>query len=50
MMPSENKHGIHAGTSETSVMLHLHPDLVDMDQGRKFRAAVAADRARIRKC
>lgn len=33
---SENKHGIHAGTSETSVMLHLHPDLVDMSKAGNF--------------
>jgi len=32
----ENKHGIHAGTSETSVMLHLHPDLVDMSKAGNF--------------
>jgi creatinine amidohydrolase len=32
----ENKHGIHAGQSETSVMLHLHPDLVDMDRAENF--------------
>jgi len=33
---AENKHGIHAGTSETSVMLHLHPDLVDMSKADNF--------------
>lgn len=33
---SENKHGIHAGTSETSAMLHLHPDLVDMSRAGNF--------------
>jgi creatinine amidohydrolase len=32
----ERKHGIHAGASETSIMLHLHPDLVDMTQARNF--------------
>jgi creatinine amidohydrolase len=32
----ENKHGIHGGQSETSVMLHLHPDLVDMDKAQNF--------------
>ena len=32
----ENKHGIHGGQSETSVMLHLHPDLVDMDRAENF--------------
>ena len=33
---SERKHGIHGGESETSVMLHLHGDLVDMDQASDF--------------
>src|SRR5258707_12865718 len=28
--PAENRHGIHGGQSETSVMLNLHPDLGDM--------------------
>jgi creatinine amidohydrolase len=32
----ENRHGIHAGQSETSVMLHLHPDLVEMDLAENF--------------
>jgi len=32
----ENKHGIHGGQSETSVMLHLHPDLVDMNRAENF--------------
>jgi creatinine amidohydrolase len=32
----ENQHGIHGGRSETSVMLHLHPDLVDMDHVEDF--------------
>jgi creatinine amidohydrolase len=32
----ENKHGIHGGQSETSVMLHLHPDLVDMERAENF--------------
>ncbi|WP_293854715.1 creatininase family protein [uncultured Alsobacter sp.] len=30
-------HGIHAGEVETSVMLHLHGDLVDMSQAADFR-------------
>jgi len=34
--PAERRHGIHAGQSETSVMLHLHPDLVDMDYANNF--------------
>jgi creatinine amidohydrolase len=32
----ENAHGIHGGQSETSVMLHLHPDLVDPTQAENF--------------
>ncbi len=32
----ENKHGIHGGQSETSVMLHLHPDLVEMNRAENF--------------
>ncbi|SHJ52871.1 creatinine amidohydrolase [Bradyrhizobium lablabi] len=32
----ENKHGIHGGQSETSVMLHLHPDLVEMKRAENF--------------
>jgi creatinine amidohydrolase len=33
---SENRHGIHGGQSETSVMLHLHPDLVEMSRAENF--------------
>jgi creatinine amidohydrolase len=32
----EKRHGIHGGQSETSVMLHLHPDLVEMDRAENF--------------
>lgn len=32
------KHGIHAGDMETSVMLELHPDLVDMSKAQNFHA------------
>jgi creatinine amidohydrolase len=32
----ENRHGIHGGQSETSVMLHLHPELVEMDRAENF--------------
>ncbi|MBR1133007.1 creatininase family protein [Bradyrhizobium iriomotense] len=35
---AERKHGIHAGEIETSVMLHLHPRLVDMALAEDFRA------------
>jgi creatinine amidohydrolase len=33
---NENRHGIHAGQSETSVMLHLHPELVAMHRAENF--------------
>lgn len=33
---AENRHGIHGGQSETSVMLHLHPELVEMDRAENF--------------
>ncbi|MCW6511152.1 creatininase family protein [Lichenifustis flavocetrariae] len=35
----ERRHGIHGGESETSVMLHLHPDLVRMDLAEDFRSS-----------
>ena len=34
--PMERRHGIHGGEAETSVMLHLHGDLVDMGEARDF--------------
>jgi creatinine amidohydrolase len=34
--PEENRYGIHGGQSETSVMLHLHPDLVEMKHAENF--------------
>jgi creatinine amidohydrolase len=34
--PAENRHGIHGGQSETSVMLHLHPELVEMERAENF--------------
>jgi creatinine amidohydrolase len=34
--PHEREFGIHGGDSETSLMLHLHPDLVDMQQADNF--------------
>jgi creatinine amidohydrolase len=49
--PEELRHGIHGGAVETSIMLHLHPDLVKMDQARNFvsRAiAIEADNAVLR--
>ena len=33
------RHGLHGGDVETSVMLHLHPDLVDMSKAGDFRSA-----------
>ena len=38
----ERRHGIHGGESETSVMLHLHPDLVSMAHAIDFRSATHA--------
>ncbi|WOI58343.1 creatininase family protein [Palleronia sp. LCG004] len=35
----EKSFGIHGGDYETSVMLHLHPDLVDMKSARDFVSA-----------
>jgi creatinine amidohydrolase len=34
--PLELQYGIHGGAVETSIMLHLHPALVRMDQARNF--------------
>ncbi len=34
--PRELEHGIHAGEVETSLMLHLHGDLVDMEHAGDF--------------
>jgi len=33
---AEQVHGIHGGSSETSLMLHLHPDLVRDEERRNF--------------
>jgi len=35
--PGELRHGIHAGSVETSMMLHLRPDLVHMNRAADFR-------------
>lgn len=32
----ETRHGIHGGRIETSMMLHLHPDLVEMQRAENF--------------
>ncbi len=37
----EVRHGIHAGQVETSMMLHLRPDLVKMDKARDFKGLLA---------
>jgi creatinine amidohydrolase len=39
---NERRHGIHGGESETSVMLHLHPELVAMDHAADFVSSSAA--------
>ena len=38
----ELRHGIHGGAVETSMMLHLHPDLVKMDRAQNFISRAAA--------
>jgi creatinine amidohydrolase len=35
----EQRHGIHGGLVETSLMLHLRPDLVRMEHAADFRSA-----------
>lgn len=37
--PEESLYGIHGGEVETSIMLHLRPDLVKMDKAIDFRSA-----------
>lgn len=41
--PTERGLGIHAGWAETSMMLHLRPDLVHMDKARAAVADAVAD-------
>lgn len=41
----EERHGIHGGLVETSIMLALRPDLVRMDTARNFRSAWIAHEA-----
>lgn len=38
----ENRHGIHGGSGETSIMLHLRPDLVREEERRNFVPASIA--------
>jgi creatinine amidohydrolase len=40
--------GIHAGRDETSIMLHLHPELVDMDAARRSVPSSMAERDHVR--
>lgn len=40
--PEEALYGIHGGDIETSIMLHLRPDLVRMDRAEDFRSAQLA--------
>ncbi|KKW69046.1 creatininase [Lampropedia cohaerens] len=34
----EQRFGVHAGEEETAILLHLHPELVDMQQAAHFRS------------
>ncbi len=43
---NEQAHGIHGGLVETSLMLHLRPDLVRMEKAIDFRSAWLAKEAR----
>lgn len=45
LSPEEQAHGIHGGLVETSLMLHLRPDLVRMDNAIDFRSAWLAREA-----
>lgn len=38
--PLEQRHGIHGGAIETSLMLHFRPDLVDMTKAQDFTSRV----------
>jgi len=42
----EMQYGIHAGDSETSLMLHFRPDLVDMTKARDFASVAETDAVR----
>ena len=39
----ENRHGIHGGDSETSLVLHFRPELVDMTKAADFPSVAARD-------
>lgn len=45
----ERRHGIHGGTVETSIMLHLRPELVRMDKAQDFRSVLPDMEARYRR-
>jgi creatinine amidohydrolase len=39
----ENRHGIHGGDSETSLVLHFRPELVDISKARDFASVAERD-------
>jgi creatinine amidohydrolase len=39
----ENRHGIHGGDSETSLVLHFRPELVDMSKAQDFASVAERD-------
>jgi creatinine amidohydrolase len=39
----ENRHGIHGGDSETSLVLHFRPELVDISKVRDFASVAERD-------
>jgi creatinine amidohydrolase len=39
----ENRHGIHGGDSETSLVLHFRPELVDMSKAQEFASVAERD-------
>jgi creatinine amidohydrolase len=39
----ENRHGIHGGDSETSLLLHLRPELVEMSKAADFKSVAERD-------
>ncbi len=44
----EQRHGIHGGEVETSLMLHFRPDLVDMSAAENFRSLAAETDAKFK--
>ena len=46
---AERRHGVHGGTVETAMMLHLRPDLVDMGRAENFEPVSVAIEARNRR-